>query len=105
MNEKDIIKALKNKTLNPFYYNDSLYEAIYCSIVQHNDYIRELKSELKCWRKEKPTSEGNQYGGSLWLADKINEIKNDIKATRQKRKQLQKASELLLGDDFSEYDE
>lgn len=105
MTKKDITKALKQKTLNPFYYNDSLYEAIYCSIVQHNDTIRELKSELKDWKNEKPTNEGNQYGGSLWIADKIKELKNEIKATRQKRKQLQKASSLLLGDDFSEYNE
>ena len=105
MNKKEIIKALQSKKLNPFYYNDALYEAVYCSIVQHNDTIREIKENIKAWRQEKPRSNGAEYGGALYIAQKIADLKSELKEYRKKRRELQKASALLLGDGFYEYDD
>ena len=100
LTKKDIIEALQFKSLNPFYYNDSLYEAVYCSIVQHNDTIREAKDNIKCCRLD------IKEGYNIELAkSQIEDYKATIKECRQKRNQLQKASALLLGEDFSEYNE
>ena len=102
MTKKEVLKALSNKRLNPFYLNNSLYESVYCSIVQHNDTISELKTSLKCWREEKPHGD---YYTTEHIAEQIADIKEQIKEYRRKRKDLQKASALLFGDNFAEYNE
>ena len=100
LTKKDIIEALNFKSLNPFYYNDALQEAVYCSIVQHNDTIREMKDNIKCCKEDIK----NGYNVELSKRQQ-QEYKETLKEYRKKRNDLQKASALLFGDDFSEYDE
>ena len=98
MTKKEVIKALQNKKTNPFYFNDSLYECLYCSVVQHNDTIKELKQQLKDIRSDK------NFWGDCY-EEKIAEVKQQLKEIKKKRSDLQKASALLVGDSFADYND
>jgi hypothetical protein len=88
--DKQILKELRK--------NDFLYEAIYCSIVADNDFIRELKQDIKSYKSDKYFSEE--------LKQSIIENRSaQLKEYKNKRKQLKKACLLLFGDNMSDYND
>lgn len=88
--EKQILKVL-NK-------NNALYEAIYCAIVSDNDFIRELKQDIKDFKKDKDYSEDLKK--SI-----IKDRSEQLKEYQAKRKQLKRAFYLLFDDKMEEYND
>lgn len=88
--EKQILKVL-NK-------NDALYEAIYCAVVSDNDFIRDLKQEIKDYQKDNNFNE--ELKNSI-----IEHSKEQLKEYQTKRKQLKRAFYLLFDDKLEEYND
>ena len=87
---KNIIKSLIN--------NDSVCEAIYCQCVAQNDYISELKSDIKAYSEDLKANPSNDLYKSI-----IEGKKEDLKEAQKKRRELKKAMRQLYGDSMSEY--
>jgi len=88
--EKIILKQLYN--------NNALYEAIYCAVVSANDFIKELKQDIRDYRKDKDYSED--------LKKSIIEDRSEqLKEYQTKRKQLKRAFYLLFDDKLEEYND
>ena len=88
--EKEILKELKN--------NDFLYEALYCAIVSDNDFIRELKQDIKDYESDKDFNEDLKK--SI-----IKDRKEQLKEYQTKRRKLKKACYLLFNDNMSDYND
>lgn len=86
--EKTILKELFN--------NNELYESVYCSIVSTNDYIKELKETIKCYRKDKDYNE--ELKKSI-----IEDRKETLKEYQAKRRKLKRAFYLLFDDKAEDY--
>lgn len=87
-NEKRILKDLYN--------NDSVYEALYCQCVSCNDFIKELKQEIKEYQKDNNFNE--ELKNSI-----IEHRKEQLKEYQTKRKQLKKALKQIFNCDMSDY--
>ena len=88
--EKAILKSLNN--------NNALYEAIYCQVVSVNDFIKEIKVNIKYCLDD--IKNGYNVELSKSQLETYNEQLNEYRA---KRRLLKKAFKQIFCEDMSEY--
>ncbi len=88
--EKAILKSLNE--------NNALYEAVYCQIVSVNDFIKEIKVNIKYCLDD--IKNGYNVELSKSQLETYNEQLNEYRA---KRRLLKKAFKQIFCEDMSEY--
>lgn len=81
--------------------NNTLYEAIYTAVVSNNDYIKELKSEIKDYKKD--LKQNKIYISLEYMHSHIETLSEILKESKKRRKDLQKACFILFDDNLNDY--